>query len=102
MSIKSSAIKSNNIRIANGSWTTNGSGNFNNSNIKKNAIYTPSPQDLLNGTIVVTYTTVDPDGAGPCLKLQIKKYNFKTTARSITPVTLPSCNKPLGSLKITY
>ena len=87
--------------IANGSWTTNGSGNFNNSNIK-NAIYTPSPQDLLNGTIVVTYTTVDPDGAGPCLSATDQKnIILKPQPEVLLLVTQPSCNKPLGSLKIT-
>ena len=87
--------------IANGSWTTNGSGNFNNSNIK-NSIYTPSPQDLLNGTIVVTYTTVDPDGAGPCLSATDQKnIILKPQPEVLLLFTQPSCNKPLGSLKIT-
>jgi hypothetical protein len=44
-----------------GTWS-GGSGSFNNNSI--NAIYTLGASD--SGTITLTYTTNDPDGAGPC------------------------------------
>ena len=43
-------------------WTTSGSGTFNNNT--PTAIYTPSAADITAGTVTLTYTTDDP--AGPC------------------------------------
>ena len=43
-------------------WSTSGSGTFNNNT--PTAIYTPSPADVSAGTVTLTYTTDDP--AGPC------------------------------------
>ncbi|MEP6260935.1 MAG: PKD-like domain-containing protein [Gillisia sp.] len=45
-----------------GTWTTSGSGTFNNNTIS--AQYTPSDSDVLNGAVILTYTSNDPDG--PC------------------------------------
>jgi len=45
-----------------GTWTTSGSGTFNNNSI--NAEYTPSNSDALNGSVILTYTSNDPEG--PC------------------------------------
>jgi len=47
-----------------GSWTTSGTGTFNNSN-SLTAIYTPSTADITAGTVTITLTTNDP--AGPCI-----------------------------------
>jgi|GEM_PF-2520311 len=46
-------------------WSTSGSGSFDNINLP-NAVYTPSPADVSGGTVTLTITTDDPDGAGPC------------------------------------
>ncbi len=45
-----------------GTWTTSGSGTFTNNNI--NSDYTPSDSDILNGSVILTYTSNDPEG--PC------------------------------------
>ena len=45
-----------------GTWTTSGSGSFSNNSI--NAEYTPSDSDVLNGSVILTYTSNDPEG--PC------------------------------------
>jgi hypothetical protein len=46
-------------------WSTDGTGTFNNN--AGNAIYTPSAADITDGAVLITYTTIDPDGAGgPC------------------------------------
>ncbi|MFN4763941.1 PKD-like domain-containing protein [Gillisia sp. Q332] len=45
-----------------GIWTTNGSGTFNNNSI--NSEYTPSDSDVLNGSVILTFTSNNPDG--PC------------------------------------
>jgi hypothetical protein len=46
-----------------GTWTTAGTGTFNNANAL-NAVYTPSATDITAGTVTLTLTTNDP--AGPC------------------------------------
>lgn len=46
-------------------WSTAGDGNFNNAS-QLNAIYTPGPTDISNGTVTLSLSTDDPDGAGPC------------------------------------
>jgi gliding motility-associated-like protein len=43
-------------------WTTNGSGTFNNA-LSLGAVYTPSAGDLSLGSVVLTLTTDDPSGA---------------------------------------
>ncbi|MDX2362080.1 MAG: gliding motility-associated C-terminal domain-containing protein [Crocinitomicaceae bacterium] len=48
-------------------WTNGaGDGTFNN-NTLLGAIYTPGIGDIAAGTVTLTITTDDPDGAGPCL-----------------------------------
>lgn len=47
-------------------WSTNGSGTFNNINLP-NAIYTPSNSDITAGFVILTFTSDDPDG--PCGRL---------------------------------
>lgn len=49
-----------------GLWTTNGDGGFDN-NTSLTPIYTPGPNDIINGTVDFIFTTDDPDGAGPCV-----------------------------------
>ncbi len=47
-------------------WTTSGSGVFTLAT-DPTTVYTPSAADILAGTVTLTITTDDPDGAGPCL-----------------------------------
>lgn len=48
-----------------GSWTTSGTGTFNNAN-RPSTIYTPSNADRIAGTVTLTFTTDDPNGScGP-------------------------------------
>jgi hypothetical protein len=49
-----------------GIWTTSGTGTFDDPT-SMTAIYTPSAADILAGTVTLTLTTNDPDGAGLCL-----------------------------------
>nr|MCU0340677.1 gliding motility-associated C-terminal domain-containing protein [Spirosomataceae bacterium] len=46
-------------------WSTNGTGKFSNA-LALGAIYYPSLEDLIKGEIILTLTTNDPDGNGPC------------------------------------
>ncbi|MFH2141767.1 MAG: gliding motility-associated C-terminal domain-containing protein [Bacteroidota bacterium] len=46
-----------------GTWSTSGSGTFNNSS-SLNAVYTPSSSDISNGSVNLTLTSSDP--SGPC------------------------------------
>ena len=47
-----------------GVWASSGDGSFSN-NTLPNAVYTPGPTDITNGTVTLTFTTDDPPG--PCL-----------------------------------
>jgi hypothetical protein len=44
-----------------------GTGTFTPDNTTLNAVYTPSAGEITAGTVTLTLTTNDPDGAGPCL-----------------------------------
>jgi gliding motility-associated-like protein len=46
-------------------WSSNGSGVFDDIT-SLNAVYTPSAADILAGSVILTLTTNDPDGPGPC------------------------------------
>ncbi len=46
-------------------WSSSGDGTFDNAALL-NAIYTPGATDISNGTVDLTITTDDPDGAGGC------------------------------------
>ncbi|MEQ8361525.1 MAG: BspA family leucine-rich repeat surface protein [Cyclobacteriaceae bacterium] len=46
-------------------WSTGGDGGFDNT-ASLNAVYTPGPTDISNGTVTLSLSTDDPDGAGPC------------------------------------
>lgn len=48
-----------------GKWISNGSGTFSSPDSVA-TIYTPSAEDQLVGQVLMTYTTQDPDGSGPC------------------------------------
>lgn len=46
-------------------WSTSGTGTFSNPN-SPITTYTPSAQDITNGSVLLTATTNDPDGSGIC------------------------------------
>lgn len=46
-------------------WSTGGDGSFDDASIL-NAVYTPGPNDIISGTVNLSLSTDDPDGAGPC------------------------------------
>ncbi len=49
-------------------WSTSGTGTFNGGGVYGTATtYTPSAADTSAGSVIITLTTNDPDGAGPCL-----------------------------------
>ena len=49
-------------------WSTSGSGTFNGGGVFGTATtYTPSAADTAAGSVILTLTTNDPDGGGPCL-----------------------------------
>ena len=48
-------------------WSTSGSGTFNNTAVGTGTIYTPSAADIAAGSVTLTITTNDPDGVGPCV-----------------------------------
>ena len=47
-------------------WSTSGDGTFGNVALP-NTTYTPGATDISNGTVMLTLTANDPDGAGPCI-----------------------------------
>jgi len=47
-------------------WSTSGDGTFTNTTSSPTD-YTPGATDISNGTVTITVTTDDPDGAGPCV-----------------------------------
>ena len=51
-----------------GTWSTTGNGIFNPGNSASTA-YTPGTNDVSNSPITLTWTTTDPDGAGPCISV---------------------------------
>ncbi len=64
-------------------WTTSGNGTFDNANLLA-ATYTPSPTDIAGGTVTLTVTTDDPDGAGPCVAANDVMVITINTAATVT------------------
>ncbi len=48
-------------------WSSNGTGFFDNTAVGTGTFYAPSATDISNGSVILTITTNDPDGAGSCL-----------------------------------
>lgn len=87
--------------VSNGTWTTSGSGTFNDVNLIS-PVYTPSLNDINNGSVTLTFTSEDPDDVGPC---QPVSDDVLITIEKIPDVLLlitqPTCINPKGSVKIT-
>jgi hypothetical protein len=66
-------------------WTTAGTGTYDNVALLA-ATYTPSAADILAGSVVLTITTNDPDGAGPCLAAT------DDMTLTINPIAIASAN----------
>lgn len=52
---------------ASASWSTTGDGAFANAN-NLSTSYVAGPNDISNGSVLLTLTTEDPDGTGPCVE----------------------------------
>ncbi len=76
-----------------GKWTSNGTGTFDNANIV-NAKYTPSAADIANGSVELTFTTNDPDGAGTQCIAASAKTTLSIKAKPAAPYNL-KCNKEI-------
>ncbi|WKZ63523.1 MAG: gliding motility-associated C-terminal domain-containing protein [Saprospiraceae bacterium] len=86
--------------ISTGSWTSSGTGSFNDANLITPE-YAPSPEDINNGSVTLTFTSEDPDGAGPCLSVSDDVVVMIEKAPDVLLlVTQPNCIKNTGSIKI--
>jgi hypothetical protein len=66
-------------------WFTAGTGTFDDIN-DPTTIYTPSPADIASGSIILSLTVADPDGAGPCTAVTDKlTLTFHTPNVTMTP-----------------
>ncbi len=54
-------------------WTSSGNGTFSN-NTNTNTTYTPSANDIQNGSVYLYLTANDPDGSGPCSSVKDSVY----------------------------
>jgi hypothetical protein len=82
-----------------GTWTTSGSGTFNN-NALTNAVYTPSGADIAAGTVTLTYTSPDP--AGPCTAQSAQMVATISQLPQITnqPTNIGVCAGNNGTLSV--
>ncbi|MFM7104490.1 MAG: hypothetical protein ACKOW8_03140, partial [Flavobacteriales bacterium] len=95
----STAIPLNATANGNGLWS-GGAGTFSNATLV-NSTYTPSPLEI--GTnVTLTWTTLDPDGPGPCLDASdVATVNVSAPA-SFTPLTpFTICSSSIASLSVT-
>ncbi|MCB0526695.1 MAG: PKD domain-containing protein [Saprospiraceae bacterium] len=70
-----------------GTWSTAGDGGFDNTAFGTGTIYTPGPNDILTGTVQITLTATDADGAGPC---PVQSDMFVLTINPIATVSVPA------------
>jgi len=74
-------------------WTTSGSGTFGNPLLAVTT-YTPSVSDIAAGTVTLTLTVNDPDGAGPCTSA------VDTVVITLTPGTCCNGVNPNNSIDL--
>ena len=86
--------------VSTGTWTSSGTGTFNNATLLT-PIYSPSTADLTKGFVILTFTSEDPDGNGPCLaSFDDIRINFEKEPEVLLLVTQPTCIIPTGSVLI--
>jgi len=80
-------------------WTTLGDGSFSDIN-SLSPIYTPGPNDILNGTVTLSITTDDPAGiCAPATDTMILTiYSAPELSASVTDVS--DCNNPNGAISL--
>ncbi|MFN5347875.1 MAG: beta strand repeat-containing protein, partial [Bacteroidota bacterium] len=67
-----------------GTWSSSGTGSFDNTAFGTGTIYTPSAADIAAGSVTLTLTTDDPDGAGPCSAASVSTVITINTTPSVT------------------
>ncbi|MBB6002881.1 gliding motility-associated C-terminal domain-containing protein [Arcicella rosea] len=72
-----------------GVWTTDGTGTFDNAN-SLTAKYTPSAADMADGSIILTFTSNDPDGAVSVCNATVANTILTIKAKPIAPFNLKS------------
>lgn len=72
-----------------GAWTTDGTGTFDNAN-SLTAKYTPSAADMIDGSIILTFTSNDPDGAVSVCNAAVANTILTIKAKPIAPFNLKS------------
>jgi large repetitive protein len=70
-----------------GTWTSTGTGTFDNATSVA-AKYTPSAGDVANGSVELTFTTNDPDGADPKCTAASAKVTLSLKAKPAAPYNL--------------
>jgi len=82
-----------------GTWTTSGSGSFDNATAES-AEYTPSLNDINNGTVTLTFTTSDP--SGPCgpVSASLVVTIFKAVVISTQPSNVGVCASNNASMTV--
>lgn len=70
-----------------GTWTSTGTGIFNNAT-SLTAKYTPSAADVSNGSVELTFTTNDPDGADTKCSAAVAKTTLSLKAKPAAPYNL--------------
>ncbi|GAB3919118.1 hypothetical protein GCM10028804_10100 [Larkinella terrae] len=88
-------------------WTSSGTGTFDNASLL-DATYKPSLADVQAGFVILTFTTNDPDGNGPCvaakssLKLTIEGLKVQPTIAQVNPVLCHGDSVTLSALPDGY
>ncbi|MDR6560248.1 SdrD B-like domain-containing protein [Arcicella sp. BE140] len=72
-----------------GVWTTDGTGTFDNA-ASLTAKYTPSAADVIDGSIILSFKTNDPDGAIPLCNAALANTILTIKAKPAAPVNLKS------------
>jgi large repetitive protein len=76
-----------------GTWTSTGTGTFDNAT-SVTAKYTPSAGDVANGSVELTFTTNDPDGADTKCIAAVAKTTLSLKAKPASPINL-ECDKEI-------
>lgn len=80
-------------------WTTNGTGTFGNALLPATT-YTPSAADVIDGSIILTLTAADNDGAGPCAAVadtMVLTLNPGACCNGFTPNNAIDLAQPIAS-----